>query len=83
MEKQDALINMKQNRAGKLYIVFYVFSTMFMIFNAIFAFLLLFVKDVNKYGVKVCIFIYIILNSKKKYIYIYLKTVPIKLYFIY
>ncbi|KAL6617307.1 hypothetical protein U3516DRAFT_826272 [Neocallimastix sp. 'constans'] len=52
MEKQDALINMKQNRAGKLYIVFYVFSTMFMIFNAIFAFLLLFVKDVNKYGVK-------------------------------
>jgi len=71
MEKQDALINMKQNRAGKLYIVFYVFSTMFMIFNAIFAFLLLFVKDVNKYGVKVCIFIYIILNSKKN-IYIYI-----------
>jgi hypothetical protein len=52
MEKQDALVSMKQNKAGKLYAVVAVFGAMYMVFSVIISFLILSVKDVNKYGVK-------------------------------
>eukprot|EP00833_Pecoramyces_ruminatium_P001322 jgi/Orpsp1_1/1175354/evm.model.c7180000053503.1 len=48
----DSMYALKYNYGEKLYLVVIGFGFVFMIFNTIFAILLFFVKDVNKYGVK-------------------------------
>jgi len=47
------MISFKNNKGEKVYIVVIIFGFFFMTFNFIFAILLINVKDVNKYGVKV------------------------------
>jgi hypothetical protein len=48
----DMMLSLKNNKGEKLYLVVIIFGFFIMIFNFIFGCLLIFVKDVNKYGVK-------------------------------
>jgi len=53
LELQDAMYNLKNNQGEQLFYVVIIFGNIFMVFSFINSILLYFVKDTNKYGIKV------------------------------